>query len=183
MSWAVPGSASKPGRTDHQASHHGCCRRRSKSFASPQRNITLPLVAPQATYELSRASPHHHGCDVEHVTRLDMRSPIDQFLGDDFQGRFDRHFAPPHLHLARRDFGETTGANEVDFANIVKGQFQRTCSVRFVRGRHRLKEITLCLGIEVRQSLRIIEKQIDVMALAMTNVEHQCRAAAKRPIP
>ena len=67
-------------------------------------------------------------------------------------------------------------------ANVFESQFQESCAVSFVLGRGNLEFEVAFLGIEEWQKLRIGQKDIYVMTLAVINLQHHCRAATERPM-
>jgi len=122
------------------------------------------------------------GCrNIEDIPGHDIGTPIKDLLSYNLSDGFQLNdFA---LDFASYRWRGSQGAcnDEVDLTNT-KDQFQGTNSVAFIVVRLHCKFEILFLGIEKRKLLRVIEKNIDVVAFAMVNLQHQRRTASNRPV-
>ena len=66
--------------------------------------------------------------------------------------------------------------------NVFERKFQELAAVSVIFGRSYLKLEVALLGIEISQQLRIGQKDIYVMALAVIDLQHHRCAATKRPL-
>lgn len=76
---------------------------------------------------------------------------------------------------------QSPGNDEIDLADVVECKLLESESVALIIGWRHLKTQAASGGIDKAEQLRVIQENIDVMALAMTNLKHHCRTAAKRP--
>lgn len=119
---------------------------------------------------------------VEHIARLEIPAAEINLLGDNLGGRLkcDR----PSADFARTGGlgNDTRGADEVDLAEIQIGELQNARAVAVIAVRAPFERNPLGLGIEEGQDLGIIEKQINVVAFAMIDLQHKRSAATEAPV-
>jgi NAD(P)-dependent dehydrogenase (short-subunit alcohol dehydrogenase family) len=118
---------------------------------------------------------------VEHVAVLEAPAAIIDLLRDDLGGRFERDALPADLLGERRRLRDVGAADEVDLAQIFVGELQDRGAFRRIAVGPALEVDILRLRIEERQDLRIVEEQVDIVALKVIDLEHEHRAAAKAP--
>jgi hypothetical protein len=124
----------------------------------------------------------YHGREIKHVTRLKIPPAEIDLLGDNFHRCLQPHGSAPHLAYVVRIVDDRWCANEVDLAEIHISELEDACAIAVIAIGPPFQRNVLGLGIEERQDLRVVKKQINVMALTMVNLEHQCSAAAKAPM-
>ena len=72
---------------------------------------------------------------------------------------------------------------KVDLADVIESNFQMSSSIAVVS---RVPDLELHLGddrLNIWQKLRVIQKQVDIVAVAMIELQHQRRSAAEGPVP
>ena len=88
---------------------------------------------------------------------------------------------PSYIGRCGRILQNVIAANEVDFAQILICELQDVRAGLITIGSS-VEIDSLRLGIQERQILRIVQKQIDVVALAMIDLQHESSPAAKAPL-
>jgi hypothetical protein len=119
--------------------------------------------------------------DVKNVTRFGLMAAVIDLLGDDFSDGLKPHRTIRDLANVEWLVGEMTRGNEIDLANVSEGKLLEAGSISTIVGWHFPEMKVHFGGVEKSQNLAVIEKDIDIVALAMTKLDHHRRAAAERP--
>ena len=120
-------------------------------------------------------------CNVKNVTRLDGRAAVVNLLGNDLGDRFQVDFLTLDRLPRRRDVRDGVSHDEVDLAETLERQFEEAGAIAAVVRWPDLELEIVQLGIEKGQGLCIMQEDIDVVALAVADLQHHRRAAAERP--
>lgn len=123
-----------------------------------------------------------HRREVEHVARLEARTPEIDLLGDDLGRRLQRHITAAHLSPFDWILNDARRADEVDLADIGVGELERAGSVGLIAVRPPRQGLALRLRVQERQHLWVVEEDVDVVAFAVVDLEHQRGSAAEAPI-
>ena len=75
----------------------------------------------QYSLDLTAIPRFDGGCDVEHVTRLDIGTPKPDLLGDDFRDGLQMDFLSENFSCPGAVVCDVTRHNEVDLADGVEG--------------------------------------------------------------
>ena len=94
---------------------------------------------------------------------------------------FEFNFSPADKAARRRKLCQRRCGDEIDLANFRKGKLLKSRAIAAERVRSH-SELKVALGrVEKPQKLRVVQKDVNVIALSMANLQHQRRASAKRP--
>lgn len=84
--------------------------------------------------------------------------------------------------ISRRHLGHRSAADEVDLALAGKNQFRDMRAVALITVGLPIQAIALGRRMKKRQQLWIIQEEIDLMAFAMIDLEHQGHLVAEGPV-
>ncbi len=119
--------------------------------------------------------------DVKHITRLQVPTSVKNFFGNNFSGFFEQHLMPVDFLLARKVVSQPSTANDIDLTNPVKNDLEGLCAVGNVAAWTQGKIEVSCFRIQKRHQLRIIHKQVDVMAFTVIDLQHERGSATQSP--
>jgi len=103
------------------------------------------------------------------------------FFADDFWYRFQVDGSAKKFGRLYVLIDNLPCDDEVDLANIIKGNFQMARSVALISWRANFEVEVRHRRGDVGQQLRIIEKEIDIVAFTMIDLQHHRCTTAKRP--
>ena len=148
-------------------------------FQRPAASFVTALV--QCRYHIVVTMMLGDGSQVEHVAWLQVPASEVDLLRCNLGWGFEVDHLPSYLVAPAGRIKDGRRTYEVDLAQCVIGQFERLRSVALIFvGKTGQREI-LGYGIEKRHNLRIIEKDIDIVAFTMVDLEHERRTAAEAP--
>ncbi|MBN9237306.1 MAG: hypothetical protein J0I58_26260 [Mesorhizobium sp.] len=108
-------------------------------------------------------------------------SPRCERAGDDLGDRLEPHRPTLHFPCHERGFCQRPGNDEIDLADVLESEFLKVKPIAQIVSR-RYVEVQAASGrVDKPEQLRVIEKNIDIMAFAMGDLDHHGCAAAKRP--
>jgi len=87
-------------------------------FAAAQATLS------QCRHDVIDTVPIAHGCEIKHVTRLEIPSTVIHLLRDDLGRSFKINVAIPDDSSLSRVIGYAFAANKIDLAYILKASFK-----------------------------------------------------------